>query len=143
MTSKAKATKEGASSDRYLAESGLAHIEASARTAAHFPRWEEDKRDLESSVVALQDICAKVRAHDFSDARDLLTAQALALDAMFNESARCASKKMGDYAPDVEPYLRQALKAQAQCRANVMALFTLSKPLPPPAAARAKPGLGQ
>jgi hypothetical protein len=61
-------------------------------------------------------------------ATDLLTAQALSLDAMFTELARRAALNMGDYIKASETYARLALKAQANSRAAIEALVRLHQP---------------
>src|SRR6202041_2450779 len=61
---------------------------------------------------------------------ETLTAQAVALDAIFNEMARRASANMGEYLSPTETYLRLGLKAQAQCRATLQTLFEMKNPQP-------------
>ena len=57
-----------------------------------------------------------------------LTAQAVALDAIFNELARRAAANMGEYLNATEVYLRLGLKAQAQCRATLQTLAEIKNP---------------
>ena len=59
---------------------------------------------------------------------ETLTAQAVALDAIFNEMARRAALNMGEYINAAETYLRLGLKAQAQCRATLQTLFEMKDP---------------
>src|SRR6202041_964606 len=61
---------------------------------------------------------------------ETLTAQAVALDAIFNEMARRASANMGEYLSPTETYLPLGLKAQAQCRATLQTLFEMKNPQP-------------
>lgn len=61
-------------------------------------------------------------------ASELLTAQALTLDAMFTELARRSVLNMGDYINASEIYARLALKAQANSRAAIEALVRLHQP---------------
>ena len=61
-------------------------------------------------------------------ASQLLTAQALSLDAMFTELARRATVNFGDYPLAAERYARLAFKAQANCRASLEALTKLHQP---------------
>jgi hypothetical protein len=57
-------------------------------------------------------------------------AQAVALDAIFNEMARRAALNMGEYINATEVYLRLGPKAQAQCRATLQTLFEMKNPQP-------------
>ncbi|WP_428681098.1 hypothetical protein [Sphingopyxis sp.] len=65
---------------------------------------------------------------DTTLASQLLTAQALSLDAMFTELARRATLNFGDYPLAAERYARLAFKAQANCRASLEALAKLHQP---------------
>ena len=58
-----------------------------------------------------------------------LAAQAVALDAIFNELARRAAANMGEYLNATEIYLRLGLKAQAQ-RWATQTLFEINNPQP-------------
>lgn len=70
----------------------------------------------------------EVEKGDLSLASELLTAQALTLDAMFTELARRSALNMGDYINASETYARLALKAQANSRATIEALVRLHQP---------------
>lgn len=59
---------------------------------------------------------------------ELLTAQALSLDALFTELARRATMNLGDYPTAAERYARLAFKAQANCRTSLEALAKLHQP---------------
>jgi len=61
-------------------------------------------------------------------AGDLLTAQALSLDALFTELTRRATLNFGDYPQAAERYARLAFKAQGNCRASLEALARLHQP---------------
>lgn len=65
---------------------------------------------------------------DMSLASELLTAQALSLDAMFTELTRRATMNLGDYPLAAERYARLAFKAQSNCRASLEALAKLHQP---------------
>ena len=65
---------------------------------------------------------------DMSLASELLTAQALSLDAMFTELTRRAMMNLGDYIVAAERYARLAIKAQSNCRATLEALAKLHQP---------------
>jgi hypothetical protein len=57
-----------------------------------------------------------------------LTAQAVTLNAVFNEMARRAAFNMGQHIDATEKYMRLALKAQGQCRATVETLAEIKFP---------------
>ena len=59
---------------------------------------------------------------------EILTTQALTLDALFTEFARRATNNMGDYVQSAERYGRLAFKAQSNCRATLEALAKLHQP---------------
>ena len=59
---------------------------------------------------------------------EILTTQALTLDALFTEFARRATNNMGDYVQTAERYGRLAFKAQSNCRATLEALAKLHQP---------------
>lgn len=61
-------------------------------------------------------------------AHQMLTAQALSLDAIFTEFARRSLLNMGDYINASERYMRLALKAQAGSRATLAELVKLHQP---------------
>ena len=71
-----------------------------------------------------------VQAGNLSGLEATLTAQAVALNAIFNEMARRAALNMGEYIDATEVYLRLGLKAQAQCRATLQTLFEMKNPQP-------------
>lgn len=72
--------------------------------------------------------CAKARAGDLGTASNMLTAQALTLDAMFTEMLSRATKNIGRYPDAMDRYMRLALKAQAQSRATLEALAKIHQP---------------
>ena len=85
------------------------------------PRFDDYAKVLKSKAEA-------VASGNLSLASDLLTAQALTLDALFTELARRATLNMGDYINASEIYARMALKAQANSRATIEALLKLHQP---------------
>jgi hypothetical protein len=70
----------------------------------------------------------KTATGDLAIASEMLTAQALTLDAIFTEMARRSVLNMGDYLDASERYMRLALKAQANSRATIEALAKLHSP---------------
>jgi hypothetical protein len=61
-------------------------------------------------------------------ASELLTAQAISLDALFTEFARRAASAIDEYPHAAEAYARLALKAQSNCRATLDTLVKLHQP---------------
>lgn len=59
---------------------------------------------------------------DLTRQREMLSTQAVTLNAVFAEMARRSGCNMGEYLGATETYMRIALKAQAQCRATIEAL---------------------
>jgi hypothetical protein len=86
--------------------------------------------DLPSCVGVVRDAAKAVQAGDLSGLEATLTAQAIALYAIFNEMARRAAVNMGEHLGAAETYLRLGLKAQAQCRATAQTLFEMKNPQP-------------
>jgi hypothetical protein len=72
------------------------------------------------------DWCKAAKAGDLSHQKAMLAAQADALNSIFTEMARRAALNMGEYIGATETYLRLGLKAQAQCRATIEALDSLT-----------------
>lgn len=68
----------------------------------------------------------KVGTGNLELAVQLLTNQAITLDAIFTEMARRSGLNMGEYIEAAERYMRLALKAQAQSRATIEALDKLA-----------------
>lgn len=81
--------------------------------------------DFGRAIKAKADTACK---GDMTMASEMLTAQALSLDAMFTELTRRAVVNFGDYPLAAERYARLAFKAQANCRASLEALAKLHQP---------------
>lgn len=85
------------------------------------PRFDDYARVLKDKATA-------AKSGDLAIATEVLTAQALSLDAIFTEFARRAALNMGEYIHAAERYGRLALKAQSNCRATLEALAKLHQP---------------
>jgi hypothetical protein len=116
--------------ERLLAELGLSAILPSTTTARMFAKATFGELDLTEAVAVVREKASAVQAGNLAGLEETLTAQAVALDAIFNEMARRAAWNMGDYINTTETYLRLGLKAQAQCRATVQTLFEMKNPQP-------------
>lgn len=84
--------------------------------------------DLDTTELYLShaDKLKDAGAGDLSHQKAMLAAQADALNSIFTEMARRAAGNLGQYIGATETYLRLGLKAQAQCRATIEALDSLT-----------------
>lgn len=119
------------SRERLLAEVGLSPCGGSADTARTFASAFAGTLHIGDAIAVLKDKAGKVHRGDLSEAEATLTAQAVALDAIFNGLAKRAALNMGQHLDACETYLRLALKAQAQCRATLETLAEIKYPKAP------------
>lgn len=117
---------EGKSKERLVAEVALHPVIGSASTAQLFTQSWFGKIGLDESVGVMARKADKVLSGDLSEVEAMLTAQAVALDAIFNHFANRA--QIADYIPKMETYMRLALKAQSQCRTTVEAIAEIKYP---------------
>ncbi|MDN7592365.1 hypothetical protein [Burkholderia seminalis] len=82
--------------------------------------------DLTAFAGELQRQANAVTNGDLSGVETMLMTQANTLDVVFNQLARMAATS--GYLPKKEIYLRQALKAQSQCRATLQTLAEIKNP---------------
>jgi hypothetical protein len=122
------AEKVGVSPERQIAELGLSPLTGSAATSVRFARGSFGDLSLTDSIDVMQKKISRVNAGDLSGVEATLTAQAAALDVIFNELARRAALNMGEHMSATETYLRMAFKAQAQCRATLETLAEVKYP---------------
>lgn len=121
----------GKSEERLKAQAGLSPLAANADTARTFAQSFIGEMGIGDAMAVLREKSEKVQQGDLSDAEARLTAQAVALDAIFNGLARRAALNMGQHMGACETYLRLALKAQAQCRATLETLAEIKYPKSP------------
>ncbi len=86
-----------------------------------------EQPDLTETVEIMAEACEKVRSNDLRDQRDILTSQAMALDAIFTLMVARSENNMKDHFTAAERFMRMALKAQAQCRTTIDALDRLAR----------------
>jgi hypothetical protein len=67
--------------------------------------------DLTESVGVMREKASAVHSGNLAGLEETLTAQAVALDAIFNEMARRAALNMGEYINATETYLRLGLNS--------------------------------
>ena len=124
-----KITAEKDKSDKRLfAEVSLSSITLNAVTARKFSQYSMGEIDITESIKVVKDKAFKVNAGDTNALEATLTAQATALDTIFNELARRAAANMGEYIHTTEIYMRLALKAQAQCARTIEVIATMKNP---------------
>lgn len=87
-----------------------------------------DGLEIMGLVNALSDQAKAVNDGDLKGAEVMLTTQAYALEAIFNNLAQRAALNAGEYMGTCETYLRLALKAQSQCRATLETLAAIKNP---------------
>lgn len=99
-----------------------------AATMADYARSTFGDLDSLACNDAIEEQAKKVINGDLSRLERTLTAQALALDAMFNNFARRAALNIGEYIQAADTYARLAMKAQAQCRATIETIAEIKQP---------------
>ena len=118
----------GKSDDRMHTDLVTTGLATNASTAMRFVEQAQGALSLTDMVDSLREHGEAVNRGDLSSAERMLSAQAVALNAIFGEMARRAALNMGENLPATEAYMRLALKAQGQCRATVETLATLKNP---------------
>lgn len=81
---------------------------------------------LQGLITSLQDQISDVGKDDLSRGEAMLASQAHTLDAIFNALARRAIN--AEYMPNLDIYLKLALRAQSQCRATWEAISAIKHP---------------
>lgn len=119
---------ESKSRERLLAEVGFSPYGANANTARAFAVDFTGDLHITDAIDVLRMKAARVQQGDMTEMEATLTAQAVALDAIFNGLAKRAALNMGQYMGACETYLRLALKAQAQCRSTLETLAEIKYP---------------
>jgi hypothetical protein len=114
--------------ERIDAEIAQSTVTLNAQTVRLFAHGTIGTVDLTESVELLQEKTEKVCSGDLSGPEAILTAQAVALDVIFNEMARRAALNMGEHLQATDTYIRLAMRAQGQCRATLQTLGELKNP---------------
>ena len=90
------------------------------------PKSLADDIDTPTLLATLRDQAAAVNGGDLSQAEAMLINQASALQALF---VRLSEKAMVQtHIPNLEGFMRMALRAQSQCRATLETLATIKNP---------------
>ena len=116
------------SEDARRAELAMSAPLTGAAVALTFSTRTVGELDLAESVSVLTAKVAAIQGGDLREAEAILTAQALALNAIFTEMAICAGLNMKHSLDVVERCMRLALKAQGQCRATFETLAAIKNP---------------
>jgi len=114
--------------ERIQAEFAQSTTSLNAQTVRLFAHGTIGVVDLTESVALMQAKTEQVRSGDLSVPEAILTAQAVALDVIFNEMARRAALNMGEHLQATDTYMRLAMRAQGQCRATLQTLGELKNP---------------
>lgn len=120
--------EKGKTKEQQFAEIALSPPTLNTLTACTFTQGLMGETSIYESVGVMLDKMDKVKAGDFSDLEATLAAQAVSLNAIFNEMARRCSLNMGEHLHATESYMRLALKAQAQCARTIEVLATMKNP---------------
>lgn len=114
--------------DRQFADLVSDGLVTNASTAIRFVKQEHGDVSLTDLVASLRQQGEAVNRGDLAAAERMLSAQAVALNAVFAEMARRAALNMGTHLGATESYMRLALKAQSQSRATVETLAAIKNP---------------
>jgi hypothetical protein len=120
--------RENVSEERQLADLATDGIATNAMTARSFLGTTQPHLSITEMVASLKDHGKRVNANDLAAAEQMLSAQSIALNAIFAEMARRSAMNLGTYLDASERYMRLALKAQGQCRATVETLAAIKNP---------------
>jgi hypothetical protein len=116
------------SQDAWLAELAMSAPLTGAAVALTFSTRTVGELNLAETVSVLNAKVAAVHRGDLREAEAILTAQALALNAIFTEMAVYAGLNMKHSLDVGDRCLRLALKAQGQCRATFETLAAIKNP---------------
>ena len=120
--------KTGKGEDRLMAECAADGVAGGACMLVDFGKGTFGALSLTDAVSVIDDTAKAVHGGDLKVAETMLTAQAVALNAIFGELARRSALNMGEYLDASERYMRLALKAQGQCRATLETLAAIKNP---------------
>ncbi|MCK0099840.1 hypothetical protein MWU38_10640 [Qipengyuania sp. S6317L1] len=114
------------SKERNLADVSLDPAASGMAAARMFIAGSFGEQDSTELYLSLSDKGKAAASGDLTHYKTMLAAQADTLNSVFTELARRAALNMGEYISATEIYMRLALKAQVQCKANIEALDRLS-----------------
>lgn len=120
--------RPGETMDRAVTNMAARGLATNAAVVVEFSAPRLGELSLTDMVASLRESGSAVNRNDLSQAEQMLTAQAVALNSIFGELARRSSLNMGEYLEASERYMRLALKAQGQCRATLETLAAIKNP---------------
>lgn len=120
--------KDGEIEDQAVANVMVRGTLANSTTIIDYSRAQHAGLSLTDIARALNDRGEAVNSGDLTSLERMLTAQAVALNAMFTELARRGALNMGEHLGAAETYIRLALKAQSQSRATAETLAAIKNP---------------
>ena len=112
--------------DRAIAEAALSPEMANASTTADYTTGIFPDICLQDCIEIMQADIKAVNGGNLDKLEGMLTAQAEALNAMFNNLAKRALN--ATYLPQLDTFTRLAMKAQSQCRTTVEAIAEIKYP---------------
>lgn len=86
--------------------------------------------NLGEFISTLHDQVNVTKDGDLSRTEAMLVTQSQTLDLLFNRLTRQAMMNVGQYSETAERYMKLALRAQSQCRANAETLHEMKHPRP-------------
>lgn len=120
--------QKGSTADRAMTDMMTAGLVVNAGLVVKFAEKEHGDLSLNDMVHSLSAAGNAINGGDLKAAEQMLTAQAVSLNAIYAELARRAAFNMGEYLNASERYMRLALKAQSQCRATLETLAVIKNP---------------
>ena len=84
--------------------------------------------DMQECIGVMKERQAKIRGGNLTSLENMLTAQAITLNALFNKLAQRSGLNMGEHLGAADTYMRLALKAQSQCRSTIEAINEIKNP---------------
>ena len=84
--------------------------------------------DMQECIGVMKERQAKIRDGNLTSLENMLTAQAITLNALFNKLAQRSGLNMGEHLGAADTYMRLALKAQSQCRSTIEAINEIKNP---------------
>lgn len=112
--------------DQAIAQAALSPEMANASTTADYSQGIFPDICLQDCIEVLQEDIKAVNGGNLDKLEGMLTAQAEALNAIFNNFAKRAIHST--LMPQLDIYTRLAMKAQAQCRTTVEAIAEIKYP---------------
>jgi hypothetical protein len=118
--------REGQTEDKAKAEMALGPELANASTFVDFTKNIFPDISLQECIEVMRADIKAVNGGNLDKLEGMLTAQAEALNAMFNQMAKKSIH--AEYLPQMETFMRMALKAQSQCRTTVETIAEIKFP---------------